>query len=91
MFCRPIEFPARFAPDEKENEMSGNHHVYKHLELTGSSPTSIEDAVARAIEKASQTVRNIQWFEVIETRGHVLDGRIGHWQVTIKAGFTLED
>ena len=71
--------------------MSVNNHVYKHLELTGSSDTSIEEAVARAIEKASLTVRNIQWFEVIETRGHVKEGKIAHWQVTIKAGFTLDD
>lgn len=67
------------------------NHVYKHLELTGSSTTSIEDAVSTAIEKASETVRNIQWFEVVETRGHVEDNKIKHWQVTIKAGFTLED
>ena len=65
-------------------------HVYKMLELTGSSPTSIEDAVARAIEKASKSVRNLQWFEVIETRGHVADGKVSHWQVTVKCGFTLE-
>jgi flavin-binding protein dodecin len=66
-------------------------HVYKHVELTGSSKTSIEDAVGNAIGRASKTLRNIQWFEVVETRGHVVDGKIAHWQVTIKAGFTLED
>ena len=71
--------------------MSENNHVYKHLELTGSSETSIEDAVARAIEKASRTIRHIEWFQVVETRGHVKEGKIAHWQVTIKAGFTLED
>ena len=71
--------------------MSENNHVYKHLELTGTSQTSIEDAVVRAIEKASRTIRNIHWFEVTETRGHVKDGRIAHWQVTIKAGFTIEE
>jgi flavin-binding protein dodecin len=65
-------------------------HVYKMIELTGSSSTSIEDAVQRAIAKASETVRNIRWFEVTETRGHVADGRVAHWQVTLKAGFTLE-
>ena len=68
-----------------------SNHVYKHVELTGSSATSIEDAVANALARASKTVRNIHWFEVIETRGHVVDGKVGHWQVTIKAGFTLED
>jgi len=65
-------------------------HVYKSIELTGSSPTSSDDAVQRALAKASESVRNIQWFEVIETRGHVADGKVAHWQVTIKVGFTLE-
>ena len=66
------------------------NHVYKHLELTGSSTSSIDDAIRNAIAKANETVRNIQWFKVIETRGHVVDGKIGHFQVTINAGFTLE-
>jgi dodecin len=65
-------------------------HVYKHLELTGSSAVSIEEAVSNAIAKAAETVRNIQWFHIVETRGHVQDGKVAHWQVTIKAGFTLE-
>ena len=68
-----------------------SHHVYKLLELTGSSPTSIEEAVQTALTKASESVRNIHWFGVVETRGHVEDGKVAHWQVTIKAGFTLED
>lgn len=66
-------------------------HVYKHLELTGSSKTSIEDAVTHAIEKAGKTVRNIHWFQVVETRGNVSEGKVTFWQVTIKAGFTLDD
>jgi len=65
-------------------------HVYKLIELTGSSNTGIEEAVQVAIAKANETVRNIRWFEVTETRGHVVDGKVAHWQVTIKAGFTLE-
>ena len=65
-------------------------HVYKSIELTGSSKTSIEDAVTNAISKASESLRNIQWFNVVETRGHVQDGKIAHWQVTVKVGFTLE-
>ena len=65
-------------------------HVYKLLELAGSSTTSSDDAVKSAIAKASETVRNIQWFEVTETRGHVKDGKVAHWQVTLKIGFTLE-
>lgn len=66
-------------------------HIYKHLELTGSSTTSMEDAIHGAIEKASETVRNIRWFEVVETRGQVDNGKVAHWQVTLKVGFTLED
>ena len=65
-------------------------HVYKLLELTGSSPAGIEQAVENAIAKANQTVRNMHWFEVVETRGHVADGKVAHCQVTIKVGFTLE-
>lgn len=67
-----------------------SNHVYKTLELTGSSTTGIEDAVNTAIAKASETVRNMQWFEVTETRGHIQDGKVAHWQVTLKVGFTLE-
>ena len=67
-----------------------NNHVYKLLELTGSSSTGIEDAVTSAIAKANETVRNIQWFTVTETRGHVVDGKVAHWQVTLKIGFTLD-
>jgi flavin-binding protein dodecin len=65
-------------------------HVYKVLELTGSSAKSTDDAVRTAIEKASKTVRNIKWFEVIDQRGQVENGRVAHWQVTLKVGFTLE-
>lgn len=67
-----------------------SNHVYKSLELTGSASTTIEDAINNAIAKASETIRNIQWFSVVETRGHVQDGKVAYWQVTIKLGFTLE-
>lgn len=67
-----------------------NDHVYKITELTGSSPTSIEDAVNQAVERASKTLRNMRWFEVTDTRGHLDNGKVAHWQVTIKIGFTLE-
>lgn len=67
-----------------------SNHVYKMIELTGSSPVSIEEAVATAIAKASETIRNLQWFEVTDTRGHIVDGKVAHWQVTLKIGFTLE-
>ena len=65
-------------------------HVYKLLELTGSSPTSIEDAVNNALARAAKTIRNMQWFQVVETRGQIADGRVSRWQVTLKVGFTLE-
>jgi hypothetical protein len=65
-------------------------HVYKSIELTGSSPSGIKDAVNNAIATAAKTVRNMQWFEVTDTRGHIVDGKVGHWQVTLKIGFTLE-
>jgi flavin-binding protein dodecin len=66
-------------------------HVYKKIELVGSSPTSIEEAVTNALARAAQSVRNMRWFEVTETRGHIVDGKVDHWQVTLKVGFTLED
>ena len=67
-----------------------SEHVYKQIELTGSSPQSSDDAVRVALEKASKTLRNMHWFEITSTRGHVADGKVAHWQVTIKVGFTLE-
>lgn len=65
-------------------------HVYKIIELTGSSPESIEGAVRNAISRASSTVRNMRWFEVTDTRGHIDGDAIAHWQVTLKIGFTLD-
>jgi len=65
-------------------------HTYKKIELVGTSPESIEKAVENALARAATTIRNLRWFEVVETRGHIADGRIDHWQVTIKAGFTLD-
>ena len=68
-----------------------SNHVYKVIELAGSSPDSVEDAVRNAVTRASKTVRNMRWFEVTETRGHIEKDRIAHWQVTVKIGFTLDD
>lgn len=65
-------------------------HVYKLIELTGSSSTSMEDAVRTAIARASDTIRNMRWFEVTETRGTIDGGNVAHWQVTLKIGFTLD-
>lgn len=66
-------------------------HVYKLLELTGTSNKSIEDAVGNAIARAGKTVHNLRWFQVIEVRGGVDGGKVASWQVTIKVGFTLDD
>lgn len=65
-------------------------HVCKLVEVVGSSTVSTDDAIRRAIETASRTLRHIDWFEVIETRGHVTDAKLGHLQVTLKVGFRLE-
>ena len=66
-------------------------HIYKQVELTGSSKTSVEDAVQNAITKAGKTLHNIHWFQVVETRGYVANNAIYYWQVTIKLGFRLDD
>jgi hypothetical protein len=66
-------------------------HVYKTIELVGSSSKSFDDAVRTAIERAAATVRNLRWFQVTETRGHIESNRIAHWQVTLKVGFTLDE
>ena len=65
-------------------------HIYKTIELVGSSSLNVEDAVQKAVAKASESLRNLRWFEVLETRGHIEGGRVMHWQVTLKIGFTLE-
>ncbi|MDY3198726.1 MAG: dodecin family protein [Pseudomonadaceae bacterium] len=67
-----------------------DHRTYKKLELVGSSPTSIEDAINNAIAECSKSVKNIEWFEVMETRGHIVDGKVGHYQVVLKIGFRIE-
>jgi flavin-binding protein dodecin len=66
-------------------------HIYKKIELVGSSPNGFEEAVKNALARAEKTVRNMRWFEVAETRGYIENGKISHWQVTLKIGFTLED
>lgn len=65
-------------------------HIYKKLELVGSSPDGVEAAVQNALARASKTIRNMRWFEVTETRGYIEEGKVNHWQVTLKVGFTLE-
>jgi flavin-binding protein dodecin len=66
-------------------------HTYRVIEVVGSSSSSIEDAIKGAVSDAAKTLRNIRWFEIVETRGHVEDGQVQHFQVTLKLGFTLDD
>jgi flavin-binding protein dodecin len=66
-------------------------HTYKVIELVGSSSISSDDAIQSAIAKASLTLKHLNWFEVVETRGHIVDGKVAHFQVTIKVGFRIED
>jgi flavin-binding protein dodecin len=67
-------------------------HVYKSIEVTGSSPDGVTEAIARAIAKASESLRHLDWFEVTDIRGHIADGgQVAHYQVTVKIGFRLED
>ncbi len=68
-----------------------SNHVYKKIELVGSASESIEAAIDNALARAAKTVHNMRWFEVTETRGHIVDGRVGHYQVTVKVGFTLDE
>jgi flavin-binding protein dodecin len=65
-------------------------HVYKKIEIVGSSPDGLQQAIENAVGKAAETIHNMRWFEVVETRGQLVDGKIAHWQVTVKIGFTLD-
>ena len=67
-----------------------NDHIYKKIELVGSSAIGIEDAVNNAVSRAAKTIRHMRWFEISEMRGHIQDNKIDHWQVTVKIGFTLD-
>ena len=67
------------------------NHVYKLIELTGTSTTSIEDAVESAIKRANKTIKDLCWFQVVETRGNIEKGKVHHWQVTLKVGFTVKE
>lgn len=66
------------------------HHTYKIVEIVGSSPNGTDEAIRNAIAEASKTLRQLDWFEVVETRGHLVDGKVGHFQVRLKVGFRLE-
>jgi len=66
-------------------------HIYKHIEITGTSAASMEEAIQNAVARAAKTVENMRWFEVTDSRGMIENGRVAHWQITIKIGFTLKD
>jgi len=66
-------------------------HIYKQIELTGSSPDSMEQAMRNAVERAGKSLNNLRWFEMTDCRGHIEGGKVAHWQVTVKIGFTLDD
>ncbi|MFH6566001.1 MULTISPECIES: dodecin [Pseudomonas] len=66
-----------------------DHHTYKKVELVGSSPSSIEDAIGNALAEANKSIKHMEWFEVIDTRGHIKDGKVAHYQVTLKIGFRI--
>jgi dodecin len=66
-------------------------HVYKVITLVGSSPAGTDEAVKNALARASKTLRNMRWFRIAETRGHIEDGQVAHWQVTVEIGFTLDE
>jgi flavin-binding protein dodecin len=66
------------------------HHTYKKIEIVGTSTVSMEDAVNNAVAQAAGSVRGLSWFEVVETRGTIADGKTAHWQVTVKIGFTID-
>ena len=68
-----------------------DHHVYKKVEVVGSSKKSIEDAIENALAECRNSIRQMEWFEVTETRGHIVDGKVGHYQVSLKVGFRIEN
>lgn len=68
-----------------------DHHTYKKVELVGSSSTTIEDAISNAIAEANKSIKHLEWFEVLETRGHIREGKVAHYQVTLSVGFRIEN
>ncbi len=85
-----MSLPRKAATLGNRKEPSMKDHVYKLIELTGTSSSSVEDAVGKAIQRAHKTIKNLSWFQVVETRGNIEKGQVHRWQVTIKVGFTVE-
>jgi dodecin len=84
-----IDFSAKTAL-MRDDAVNPDHHIYRVIELCGTSEESIEDAITSAISRANSTLRNLRWFEVVRTSGHITDGVVRHYQVTMKVGFTME-
>ena len=85
-----IDFAVRSAAAQ-EAALNPDHHIYRVIEIVGTSQDSIEDAIQSAVTRASSTLRNLRWFEVVRTSGHIDDGEVKHYQVTLKVGFTMEE
>ena len=85
-----IDFSVKAALLNQADVVGAEDHIYRVIELVGTSEKSIEDAIGQAVSRASSTLRNLRWFEVIRTSGHIVDGAVKHYQVTLKVGFTME-
>lgn len=85
-----IDFSAKAALFANAEVASPDEHIYRVIELVGTSEDSIEDAIQSAVKRASRTLRHLRWFEVLRTSGHISDGAVQHYQVTLKVGFTME-
>ena len=85
-----IDFAVRTAAALSGVAANPEDHIYRVIEMVGTSEESIEDAIASAVARASSTLRNLRWFEVVRTSGHIADGTVQHYQVTMKVGFTME-
>jgi dodecin len=86
-----VPFRVSHGKDSPKEDGMSDDHVYRVIEITGSSSTSISDAIQVAVSRASKTLRNLRWFEVVQTRGHLDGGKIQHYQVTLKIGFTIDE
>jgi flavin-binding protein dodecin len=85
-----IDFAAKTAALNRMEAASTEDHIYRVIELVGTSEDSIEDAIKSAIARADRTLRHLRWFEVVRTNGHIVEGAVRHYQVTLKVGFTME-
>ena len=86
-----IDFAIKTEYAQQSGEGDMDDHVYRVIELVGTSEKSIEEAVNAAVERAHKTIRNLRWFEIARTSGHIEDGKVRHFQVTLKVGFTMEE